>query len=61
MSDSTMVGNLNNLINSVGVNLFEDEIDGVIFQTNEFLTNATFQGTQGPFWWLRHFCPFILS
>ena len=26
MSDSTFVGNLNDLINSVGVNLFEDEI-----------------------------------
>ena len=40
MSDSTFVGNLNDLINSVGVNLFEDEIDGVIFQTNEFLTEG---------------------
>ena len=56
MSDSTMVGNLDNLINSVGVNLFEDEIDGVIFQTNEFLTNATFQGQQGPFWWILQLC-----
>ena len=56
MSDSTFVGNLNDLINSVGVNLFEDEIDGVIFQTNEFLTNATFQGQQGPFWWILQLC-----
>ena len=56
MSDSTIVGNIDNLINSVGVNLFEDEIDGVIFQTNEFLTNATFQGQQGPFWWILQLC-----
>lgn len=24
----------------------------MIFQTNEFLTDATFTGSQGPFWWL---------
>ena len=24
----------------------------MIFQTNEFLCDATFTGTQGPFWWL---------
>jgi len=30
----------------------EEEIDDVIFQTNEFLTDATFTGAQGPFWWL---------
>lgn len=28
----------------------------MIFQTNEFLTDATFTGSQGPFWWLAHFC-----
>ena len=28
------------------------EIDDVIFQTNEFLTDATFIGASGPFWWL---------
>ena len=27
-------------------------IHDVIFQTNEFLCDATFTGTQGPFWWL---------
>ena len=44
-----------------GINLFEQEIDDVIFRTNEFLTDATFTGSQGPFWWLRHFCLFYQS
>ena len=35
-----------------GINLFEQEIDDVIFRTNEFLTDATFTSGQGPFWWL---------
>ena len=35
-----------------GTNLLEEEIDDVIFSTNEFLTDATFTGGQGPFWWL---------
>ena len=35
-----------------GINLLEEEIDDVIFRTNEFLTDATFTGGQGPFWWL---------
>lgn len=34
-----------------GINLLEEEIDDVIFRTNEFLTDATFTGGQGPFWW----------
>ena len=35
-----------------GINLLEEEIDDVIFRTNEFLTDATFTGGQGSFWWL---------
>lgn len=35
-----------------GINLFEQEIDDVIFRTNEFLSDATFTGGQGPFWWI---------
>ena len=35
-----------------GTNLFEQEIADVIFRTNEFLTDATFTGGQGPFWWI---------
>ena len=36
----------------LGINLFDEEIDDVIFKTNEFLTDATFTGAQGPFWWI---------
>ena len=35
-----------------GINLLEEEIDDVIFRTNECLTDATFTGGQGPFWWI---------
>ena len=35
-----------------GINLLEEEIDDMIFRTNEFLTDATFTGGQGPFWWI---------
>lgn len=40
------------VISDFGINLLEEEIDDVIFQTNEFLTDATFTGSSGPFWWL---------
>ena len=42
----------NGIISTFGINLLEEEIDDVIFQTNEFLCDATFTGTQGPFWWI---------
>ena len=32
--------------------LFEEDIDNVVFQTNEFLCNPDFIGNQGPFWWI---------
>ena len=38
------------ILSDFGINLLEEEIDDVIFQTNEFLTDATFTGAQGPFW-----------
>lgn len=44
------------LVNSLGINLFDEEIDEVIFQTNEFLTDATFIGGSGPFWWILEMC-----
>lgn len=47
-----------NILTDFGINLLEEEIDDVIFQTNEFLTDATFTGSQGPFWWIAHFCAF---
>ena len=40
------------ILSDFGINLLEEEIDDVIFQTNEFLTDATFTGSQGSFWWL---------
>ena len=52
---------MDNILTDFGINLLEEEVDDVIFQTNEFLTDATFTGHSGPFWWLRHFRPFILS
>ena len=47
------------ILSDFGINLLEEEIDDVIFQTNEFLTDATFTGAQGPFWWLAKFCPLL--
>lgn len=41
-----------NILSDFGINLLEEEIDDVIFQTNEFLCDATFTGSQGSFWWL---------
>ena len=50
-----------NILSDFGIDLLEEEIDDVIFQTNEFLTDATFTGSQGPFWWLAHFSRFLHS
>ena len=47
---------VNELTNTVGVELFEEEIDDVIFQTNQFLTDPTFTGEGGPFWWILQMC-----
>lgn len=49
-----------NILSDFGINILEEEIDDVIFQTNEFLTDATFTGSQGPFWWIAHFDCFYL-
>ena len=52
-----------NILSDFGINLLEEEIDDVIFQTNEFLTDATFTGAQGPFWWLlvvSEILPFVV-
>lgn len=40
----------------LGVNLFESSIDEVIFATNQFVSDATFIGTNGPFWWILQMC-----
>ena len=39
------------ILQEFGINILEEEIDDVIFQTNEFLCDAKFTGSQGPFWW----------
>ena len=52
-----------NILSDFGIDLLEEEIDDVIFQTNEFLTDATFTGSQGPFWWLlvvSEILPFVV-
>lgn len=51
------------ILSDFGINLLEEEIDDVIFQTNEFLTDATFTGAQGPFWLLlvvSEILPFVV-
>ncbi|OUP35664.1 hypothetical protein [Bacteroides sp. An19] len=45
-----------NILSDFGIHLLEEEIDDVIFQTNEFLCDATFTGSQGPFWWILQMC-----
>ena len=43
------------LMQSVGVSLMDEEIDQVIFRTNEFLTSGgASQG--GPFWYIMQMC-----
>ena len=44
------------ILSDFGIHLLEEEIDDVIFQTNEFLTDATFTGAQGPCWWILQMC-----
>lgn len=50
-----------NILSDFGINILEEEIDDVIFQTNEFLCDATFTGTQGPFWWLAKIRLFLVT
>lgn len=42
--------------NGIGINLFDEEIDDIILRTNEFLTDATFSGENGPFWYILQMC-----
>ena len=51
-SNDTMDGikdMVSDLSQTIGVDLFEEDIDNVVFQTNEFLCNSDFIGSQGPF------------
>ena len=43
---------IDSLFNDLGMDFFENDIDKVIFQTNQFLTDSTFVGESGPFWWI---------
>lgn len=40
------------LSQTIGVDLFEEDIDNVVFMTNDFLCNSDFIGSSGPFWWI---------
>jgi hypothetical protein len=52
---------VDSIVNNIGIDMFDEEIDDVIFQTNEFLTDATFIGASGPFWWLSDITSFGTS
>ncbi len=41
---------MEDIISDFGINLLEEEIDDVIFQTNEFLTSQEFMSQGGPFY-----------
>lgn len=43
---------VSDLSQTIGVDLFEEDIDNVVFQTNEFLCNQDFIGSDGSFWWI---------
>ena len=43
---------VSDLVNSIGAELFEDEIDEVLMMTNQFLTDSAFIGEGGPFWYV---------
>lgn len=43
---------IGDLTSTLGIDLFDEDIDNVVFATNSFLCNNTFIGPNGPFWWL---------
>ena len=45
-------GMVTDLSQTLGVDLFEEDIDNVVFKTNEFLCNSDFIGYHGPFWFI---------
>ena len=44
------------LESDIGAHLFEEDIDQVIFQTNLFVSEPTFQQQNGPFWYIMQMC-----
>lgn len=55
ISDS-ITETFSDVLNTIGMDMFDEEIDNVIFQTNQFLTDTTFTGSGGPFWWILQMC-----
>ena len=51
-SAADQLGYLSDLTSTIGIDLFDEDIDNVVFQTNQFLCNSDFIGSQGPFWWI---------
>lgn len=47
---------VSDLAATMGVDLFEEDIDNVVFQTNSFLCNNTFTNADGPFWMILQMC-----
>ena len=43
---------IDSLSTMLSVNLFEKEMDEVVFATNQFLTDASFTQSAGPFWYI---------
>ena len=43
-------------ITTIGAELFDEDIDNVIFRTNEFLTDASFTSEGGPFFMILQMC-----
>jgi hypothetical protein len=39
-----------NILSDFGINILEEEIDDVIFPNERVPSDATFTGSQGPFW-----------
>ena len=61
LTDTPFGETLDSLADAVGMNMFEEEIDDVVFMTNEFLSDSTFIGPDGPFWWLSDITSFVTS
>lgn len=43
---------IGDLTRTLGIDLFDEDIDNVVFATNSFLCNNTFIGPNGPFWYI---------
>ena len=48
-----------NILSDFGIDILEEEIDDVIFQTNEFLCDATFTGSSKCAWRWQHSFPLL--